>query len=632
MSKTTILQNSGNENVSVPTLPVAEVTKDQLSEAKTHHSAEASKVVPSVGPPVNSLPGSGTIESSSKPIEPTTAKVVPSAPLCTVYPSTQGSESTQSCPSESIPVKRQGRKTQNRVEPPRRRGRKPTLASPVVPEALACQDPKLTDHLQGSSADSLVDKATTNVTQPLLITNISARDLKRKESATNSAQNKQQKVVSKRIDSAPVSSDTVTTFGRIQNVNDVARVMKEVFSGTCLPKPKALDSVGSEDRSPPLVLFKTKDAVDALNSHCKEDKTGSDIPTTEAVCLTSDHAVITHERQSFEQSIDQNLDAARSDLPTTRVMDASNQCSQDSAGSQVPTTRAECPTSNHIWNMDKKQSEEASNIQNLDGKTSSDVPIIRAVDTSNTQWENDKAGLGHTPITGGACLTLDAVVNADEKQSVEASNIQDLEGKASSCIPTDGVVGTLNGQCLEDKASSDVTATGAESLTTDLGVSGRKKQLEEDSNIQNPEGKESLDIPTTGALNLSHIQCLEDKAGSEMTNTIDACLSSHVAANKHEKQSEEAAKINDQYCDDAALVLQPSGSEAVVNDIVDNSVVGPLIGGTISETAILPPTKIDASSDGGPLCSLLELGESKDCKTGEVSDRDATEVSFTPIG
>ncbi|KAL5099758.1 hypothetical protein RYX36_004085 [Vicia faba] len=183
---------------------------------------------------------------------------------------------------ESVPVKRQGRKTQNRLEPPRRRGKRTTPVLPVAPDALIDQDPKLSHHAQVSPVNSLVGIATSNVTQaqafeiylPGGITN----DSKRKERTTNPAQNKQQKVASTRIDSAPVSSDKIAALGRIHNVNDVARVMKEVFSGTCLPKPKA--------------------AVDASGSQSVEDKACSATETAGAACHTGSVSVHLHEKQS----------------------------------------------------------------------------------------------------------------------------------------------------------------------------------------------------------------------------------------------------------------------------------------------------------------------------------------------
>lgn len=158
-SKTQIIEKSGNKIVSVPTLPVNEVTKDQISAGSNEQAVEASKVAPLVvGPPINSLPNSAAMQGINTAFDHTTAKIVPSGTINTPHPSIVGSESAHPCPSEPMPVKRQGRKAQKRVEPPRRRGRKPSSTSA---DAHADQDPKLNQHSQNSSGEMLVTKATT---------------------------------------------------------------------------------------------------------------------------------------------------------------------------------------------------------------------------------------------------------------------------------------------------------------------------------------------------------------------------------------------------------------------------------------------------------------------------------------
>lgn len=319
-----VCNNSGNETSFVTTLPVTEVTRDQHLGGKTHNqTAETSKTIPSVvDTPTNSLTGIETTESMSKSLDPVTPNIIPST-LSTVHPSTPGSESTHPGSIESMPAKRQGRKTQNRVEAPRRRGKKSASVLPVVPDAVTGQDPKLSHHTLNSSGDSLLGKTSANVSQTqaleiLLPSGVVSHDSKRKERATNSAQNKQQKVASTRIDGAPTSTDKIAAFGRIHNVNDVARVMKEVLSGTCLPKPKAHDSALSEDRSTPVVHVATKAVVDACNTQSLEDKAHSDTANTGAACLTSNVPVNVHEKQSELTSNIQNLEGKSIlDMPTT---------------------------------------------------------------------------------------------------------------------------------------------------------------------------------------------------------------------------------------------------------------------------------------------------------------------------
>ncbi|KAL2960099.1 hypothetical protein AAZX31_17G021800 [Glycine max] len=312
-----VCNNSGNETLLGTTVPVTEVIQDQHSGGKTHNqTVEISKTIPSVvDTPINSLTDNETTQSINKSLDPVTPTIVPST-LTTVYP-TPGSESTHPGLAESIPTKRQGRKTQNRAEPPRRKGKKSAAVLPVVPDAVTGQDPKLSHHAQNSPVDSLPGKATANITQTqaleiLLPSGVVSHDSKRKERATNSTQNKLQKVASTRIDGAPMSTDKIS-------VHDVARVMKEVFSGTCLPKPKAHDSAGSEDRNTPVVPVLTKAAVDvASNNQSLEDRACSNIAATGAACLASNVPVNVSEKQPEMASNMDNLEGKASlDMPTT---------------------------------------------------------------------------------------------------------------------------------------------------------------------------------------------------------------------------------------------------------------------------------------------------------------------------
>ncbi|XP_017423795.1 chromatin structure-remodeling complex protein SYD isoform X2 [Vigna angularis] len=304
-----VCNNSRTETSFLTTVPVAEATKDQISGGKTHTpTVETTNIIPSV---VDTPTNTDAINKSLDPVNP---KIVPST-LSTINPSTPASESTLSGSIESIPSRRQGRKTQNRAEPPRRRGKKSASVLPVVPDAVTGQDPKLSHHAQNSSGDSLQGKATANISQTqsfeiLLPSGVVSHESKRKDRTTNSTQNKQMKVT--RIDSAPISADKIS-------VHDVARVMKEVFSGTCLPKPKAHDSAGSEDKNSTVGHVMTKAAVCGSNNHqTLEDKARCDITSSGAACLTSDAVVNVPEKQSEPASSMPNLEGkANLNMPTT---------------------------------------------------------------------------------------------------------------------------------------------------------------------------------------------------------------------------------------------------------------------------------------------------------------------------
>ncbi|KAG7991412.1 hypothetical protein I3843_02G074300 [Carya illinoinensis] len=95
------------------------------------------------------LPGSTIGEGTSGTMHHIGVGITPSSQPATVLPPvTPGSEPTVAAPSVSIQAKGQGRKTQSGVEAPRRRGKKPGLVTPAVPDALVGPDPRLNEQSQ----------------------------------------------------------------------------------------------------------------------------------------------------------------------------------------------------------------------------------------------------------------------------------------------------------------------------------------------------------------------------------------------------------------------------------------------------------------------------------------------------
>lgn len=523
-SKIEVCDNSGNENLSVPTLPIAEVTTDQHSEAKAHETVEASKTDTSiVDTPTNSLAGSTTIEIISKPLDHVTAKIVP-AILNNVYPSTPGSGSTHPSLHESLSSKRQGRKTQNRVEPPRRRGRKSASVLPVVPDALSGQDLKLSHHAQNSSGDALEGKSTTNVTQTqaieiLLPSGVASQDSKRKERASNSTQNKQQKAGSTRADSATVSSDKIAAFGRIHNVNDVARVMKEVFSGTCLPKPKAHDSLGSEDRNPPIFHVVTKAAVDA----------GSNCSLEEKACADGNVAVDGHEKQSDMQNL---KGKASLDASTAFTSDKKITLENDTLSNvREPETKCSleekaCSDGNVAVDGHEKQSELASDMQNLKG--------IASLDTSTAFTSDKKLTLENDTLLNVREPETKCYVEVEEKteqpqQCIKNPTTQSimevLDTTLNAAQISDGPPERLPTGCGPTIYSSVVSPSAKPLAVTDHNL-GNQSESSEKCSISSP-----LDIGGTGGA--TNPLEPENFNNNPEFSKGEACRQSNSSTNEH---------------------------------------------------------------------------------------------------
>ncbi|GAY36040.1 hypothetical protein CUMW_019990 [Citrus unshiu] len=136
--------------------------------------------------------------------------------------------------SVSVPVKRHGRKTPTTGEAPRRRGKKQG-SGPSIPDGSAVFDAKLNQQSQNKSRDSFGSK-------------------------TISLRSKQETA----------------------DVNDVARVMKEIFSETCSSKAKTGDSSLNEGKDASIRALSSSSAIaEVAKKQSSDDKTCSVTPTVE---------------------------------------------------------------------------------------------------------------------------------------------------------------------------------------------------------------------------------------------------------------------------------------------------------------------------------------------------------------
>ncbi|XP_037495642.1 chromatin structure-remodeling complex protein SYD [Jatropha curcas] len=270
----------GNEGGIVQNVPLSsntfiEVVQSQSSENKAPHV---------VGPPTKSAPGNAAAEGFGKPIHEASVTIAANSQPIAIYPSV--SPTSQSIPTETMQVKRQGRKAPTRAEAPRRRGKKQGPVSPAV-DVLVGQDPRVNPQLQNKSQDSSGSKVMSlrsrqetdpkepaNVIQETYLpSGLVGQDLKRKDTCGTPA------------------------FGRIQTaaINDVARVMKEIFSETCSSKNKMGDSSRNECRNASVVPLESKTTVEVLENQSLEERRAPVIP------IENKTPMDVPEKQSFEE-------------------------------------------------------------------------------------------------------------------------------------------------------------------------------------------------------------------------------------------------------------------------------------------------------------------------------------------
>ncbi|XP_050373563.1 chromatin structure-remodeling complex protein SYD [Argentina anserina] len=290
---------SGDEGSATPAAvsseTIQEVNKSHTPEEKTRPAIPALVAAsPTLSPSIGSLPDSTPMESIGEEKH-HVAEICPNSQSKLCSSVSPASQSIPLSPSKPLEVKKQGRKASSRAEPPRRRGKKQASVVQAVSDGPATQGPELGFQLQDMSAGllgsktaalgrkqgidgqelGLVNQSQTN--QPHLVSSLTDSDSKRKEHSGHLTQNKQPINLSSTIDSAAGSSEKSSTLGRIQtaNVNDVARVMKEVFSGTRLSKAKISDSFGREGRASPRIPVSAKTPVDMAETQNLEDKSCS---------------------------------------------------------------------------------------------------------------------------------------------------------------------------------------------------------------------------------------------------------------------------------------------------------------------------------------------------------------------
>ncbi|MBA0600067.1 hypothetical protein Gorai_006266, partial [Gossypium raimondii] len=236
--------NLGGAVAVTPGQTSVEVVKNQNSEDRVHSTFSIGKPVSLVSvATTDSLHTSTPLAGANKTIPSSSEKIAPSSepyPTCALAASEP--HSVPACPAESVQSRRPSRKATNRAEAPRRRGRKP-----ATPDASSGQDLKVNSQPLNISKDLLVNKTTAgNNNQdsgPHELVNVTQVHASEIHSPGASVGHDLKRKV----------TGAIPAFSRIPtaDVNDVARVMKEIFSETCSSKTKIGEPAGSEGKNTP---------------------------------------------------------------------------------------------------------------------------------------------------------------------------------------------------------------------------------------------------------------------------------------------------------------------------------------------------------------------------------------------
>lgn len=271
----------------------AAVSNNSVDETLKRHSlrdtprpvtSTPETALPICGSPTVSLPSSVTVEMNPKTVIDVASETAPcSKPIHLIPPVVSSLQFASQGPPPGYAQPKRGRKTANREEPPRRRGRKPASLPPVILDGSASKESKdLNLHVQPGKLDSTSkgktgteNQESTNVQNHACATQIvdpvHSQGSKKKEQAHKPAQHKQMLPSSTKIDTTG-ALDRTSVSGRYQtaNINDVARVMKEVFSGTGLSTAKVGESSGKENKDTPAMPVLSKSSVEVIRNHKTE--------------------------------------------------------------------------------------------------------------------------------------------------------------------------------------------------------------------------------------------------------------------------------------------------------------------------------------------------------------------------
>ncbi|XP_022973744.1 chromatin structure-remodeling complex protein SYD-like isoform X2 [Cucurbita maxima] len=531
----------------------ATVTNNRVDETLKSHSlrdtthpvtSTPETAVPTCGPPDVSV----AVGMSPKAVTDVARETAPiSQPIHSSASVASSVQIASQCPPPVyVEPKRQGRKTAKRVEPSQRRGKKPASLPSVVLDGSAGKESKDLNVLvqPGPLGDSsckdigLIGKTetenqeSTNVQNHAgctqIIDTVDSQDLKRKEQVPKPAQHKQLLASSTKID-ATGALDKTSASGRYQtaNVNDVARVMKEVFSGTGLSKAKvgALSEIENKDASAMPVL--SKSSMEVTKSHKSEAILNSNIPVE---AHEKEYSVVANEMRpdsanALEESIvpkidDDNSGCAKADSVNKLVesRETYDGCSTAVSGSAISSNFINAdhnpPEPSPIFSslgvsnaskapevMDNVLENEANPVSGGSLKSSPDRSNYKVPSSSKNDGINHPApsnNMAELPLEEPSECPLDMSSRSHTTVTVATTTVENAEISANQAHPSQSK--TLDDQRL---TSVDCPCEPASDITKEtLDVEGFSEPSEFDHT--------SLECPATTSMPEMLGQCSID--------------------------------------------------------------------------------------------------------------------------
>ncbi|XP_044499967.1 chromatin structure-remodeling complex protein SYD-like isoform X2 [Mangifera indica] len=526
-SREDLSENNSSKGGALPTSAVSsktvvEVIKNQNSKDKASTDISTLKTASqAAGPVADSLPGSTVVEDINKMMQSVAGAIVPGSQSNFTDPSVAVPyQSTPAQAPESVPVKRQGRKTPSRGEAPRRRGKRQALGLSAIPDGSVGLDPNLNQQShskpreirgskiidprskQESDAKVLMEVIQAPACEVPSPGGLAGQDPKRKETCTN-----------------PV-------LGRIQTaVTDVARVMKEIFSETCSAKAKAGECSGIDAKDNTLSVSSNTLAEEA-QSQSSRDKACPEMPTLETVPPGLDVQVNENKEQPGTGR-DANVEGGTEIFSETF---SSKDKPFDTSGSEDMNASIVVVSSN---NVAQNQSSEDKTCPDMPTLATAQLGFDSAINTHADQFENgnDAKSKSDEEITSETC-------------SSKAGVPSESEGKDDPIMPVANqpVQEVSQNQSADDKACPDILTLETDPPGSDMLMKNKESWTENDAKVTvdkeifsetflskakagDSSGSEGFDIP----INQHKDQC---RTESDSKVTVDMEISSETFSSK----------------------------------------------------------------------------------------------------
>ncbi|GMI95860.1 hypothetical protein HRI_003255300 [Hibiscus trionum] len=551
----------GNQVDTLPVIPVSsqtsiELVKNQISEDKVYATISTVKTTSSVASSMATcLPASNPLEGANKTFPSHGAKTVSSiqaSPICTSVSSASWSAPS---PAQSVQSKKPGHKTTNRAEPPRRRGRRPAIS-----DASSGQDLKVNSLASDKSRELLDNKATagkniqdSGAHELANVTHIQASEVHSPGASVGH-------------DSKRKMTSAIPAFNQIQtaDVNDVARVMKEIFSETCSSNSKASETAWSEGRDTPTAPV-SNNTLDELDEKSLDGKPAvstpahgkaapaCDIPEEESKRLSvtgADAKELENKESLVVEASVQRADSLKPEcntgsendassrqvqdenLITERIMEVDSTCPQNDGGKQDvskstlafggdQTGSSFQPASPSPMELPRTAESDKTNIEPgfnefpRADNTSDSYRVVPAVSGTVVSFTNDsetkKGSPGMTEVYSGN----EAEPSLKVKTSLEFSNSSPLDINS----PKASVACDCSGENAMVPLSSDHSVSGSlpDSTIIPSEIStepSARESLESSVNVENADG----------ALNAIRLHGVTDHPGESLDSlAIAAC-------------------------------------------------------------------------------------------------------------